>query len=322
MAYVFRSIVIDEIKRFFGEQLHFDCDVFENARQYQIDLDVNDSGINDTNKHDIKMMKKKLELRLLEMGYKMNNAEKNVYYNLASKWRSRNLVHRVAKTNLPRDTTVFQNKSHDPYEFNTDVWSIIKDFIGLYNIKMDYHKIKSKVKKKDIIDAYFGVAKQPLFRMEIILNRWGEPEKLPKCPNGKMWVDLVLKRAALGYKNKEFYEELSRLIEHSAPKMQTCICGKIVSKTNYTHIHSKSHVNFILENIAVSDLETMDKVHLNMCGFYTTPFYSQATMSVIRIWNCYARRPRENPRNIVPFMKREPQDVQNNTYDTIYPTSL
>lgn len=78
---------------------------------------------------------------------------------------------------------------------------------------MNYIDIKKKLNRDMISRAYFDDAKLPLITRTITYNNRGQPEKLLpiKC---KVWIGMILKRAAMGYSNRKFYESLAYQIEH------------------------------------------------------------------------------------------------------------
>ena len=79
--------------------------------------------------------------------------------------------------------------------FDQASWRVIKEFVGIYGIKMDYSTI-CKLHVGDIHDAL----------------RWSEiipPTFIYNYhKNPKSWKARLLKRASLGYKSRQFYEEL------------------------------------------------------------------------------------------------------------------
>ena len=134
-------------------------------------------------------------------------------------------------------------------------WFVVKEFLGVYNIKMDYSRIKS-LNKKQIANAYFIVAKQPLIRFSVRVNWLGNTVKVRKFSCEK-WISIILKRAAKGYKNRQFYEHLQEILH--PPKLK-CICGKSISIVNNTHRHTKGHINHLLKNVCLDKIGENDRV--------------------------------------------------------------
>jgi len=160
------------------------------------------------------------------------------------------------------------------HTFDQRSWRIIKDFVGIYNIKMDYTKI-TKLSKDKISKAYFEHAELPIKPFEVSIvyrakyNRNGKIISLtPDTPSGtrpfvpsgtrpfdkgiKEWKAIILKKAAQGYKNRKFYEALAKMVK--LPKI-TCICGlKMGYKSHQqtAHFRTRAHVNRMLKCVPVS----------------------------------------------------------------------
>jgi len=132
---------------------------------------------------------------------------------------------------------------------------------------MDYTKI-AKLSKDKISKAYFQDAKLPIESFEVSIvyrakyNQNGKIISLaPDTPSGtqpfdkgmKEWKDLILKKAAQGYKNRQFYEELAKMV--NPPPKITCICGlKIGSNIHQQNAHyrTRHHVNRMLKCVPLS----------------------------------------------------------------------
>lgn len=159
------------------------------------------------------------------------------------------------------------------HTFDQRSWRLIKDFGGIYGIKMDYTKI-TKLSKDKITKAYFDVAKLPLEPFEISIvyrakyNQNGKIISLaPDTPCGtrpfdkgvQEWKTLILKKAAQGYKNREFYEALAKLV--APPPKVTCVCGLKMglSRTQqYKHYQSPTHINRMLQCVPVKSVQSLD----------------------------------------------------------------
>ena len=84
--------------------------------------------------------------------------------------------------------------------FDQASWRIIKEFVGIYGIKMDYSTIL-KLHVSDIHDAMMWTEIIP---PTFIHNyRW-----VPIS-----WKTLLLKKVAHGYKSRQFYQELQVKID-------------------------------------------------------------------------------------------------------------
>ena len=153
------------------------------------------------------------------------------------------------------------------HTFDQRSWRIIKDFVGIYNIKMDYTKI-TKLSKDKISKAYFEHAKLPMEPFEVSIvyrakyNQNGKIISLaPDTPSGtrpfdksiKEWKALILKKAAQGYKNREFYEAVAKMV--APPPKVTCICGLKMGWKSYqqdAHFRTRNHINRMLQCVPVS----------------------------------------------------------------------
>ena len=162
-----------------------------------------------------------------------------------------------------------------PHMFDQRSWRLIKEFTGIYGIKMNYSKI-AKLSKDKITKAYFQVAKLPIKPFEVSIvyrakyNQNGKIISLaPDTPSGtrpfvpsgtrpfdkgiKEWKAIILKKAAQGYKNRQFYEELAKMV--NPPPKITCICGLKIGPNDhqqYNHYRTRAHVNRMLKCVPVS----------------------------------------------------------------------
>jgi hypothetical protein len=153
------------------------------------------------------------------------------------------------------------------HTFDGRSWRIIKEFTGIYGVKMNYSKI-AKLSRDKLSNAYFEEAKLSLdpFDLSIVYlckyNKKGEIISLnPDTPRGtrpfnksaKEWKALILKRVAQGYKNRQFYEALAKMV--NPPPKVTCICGlKMGWKSHQqgAHFRTRNHVNRMLKCVPVS----------------------------------------------------------------------
>ena len=161
-----------------------------------------------------------------------------------------------------------------PHMFDLCSWRLIKDFAGIYNIKMDYSKIK-KLSRDKLSKAYFEDGKQPLISVEISWSvnfdafgnsTWSsdafEQIEATKSHGVKEWKALILKMAAQGYKSREFYEALQKLIE--PPLKETCVCGLKIGATyrqKQKHYQTKRHINRMLKCVPVSFVDPTPPPH-------------------------------------------------------------
>ena len=178
-------------------------------------------------------------------------------------------------------------------------WFVVKEFLGVYNIKMDYSRIKKSLTKKQIANAYFIVAKQPLIRFSIRFDWLGNMVKVGKFTNEE-WISIILKRAAKGYKNREFYEELQEILH--PPKFK-CICGKSISSVNNTHRNTKAHINHLLKNVCLDKIGENDRAM-----FY--PWFSPPKHVT---HNPYRRK----YVNLVKYMRKTEEDKAMFDYDDL-----
>jgi hypothetical protein len=164
-----------------------------------------------------------------------------------------------------------------PHMFDQCAWRLIKDFGGIYGIKMNYSKVPMLSKDKIVI-AYFDVAELSLEPFEMIITQKYKytkegsltiPER-PRYENGTVcneqirpktateWKRLILKRAAQGYKNRKFYEALAALL--IPPPKETCVCGLkmgLSQAQKYRHYQTPSHIRRMLTCVPVKSVECL-----------------------------------------------------------------
>jgi hypothetical protein len=132
-------------------------------------------------------------------------------------------------------------------------WYLVRQFAGIYGVKMDYTKIKSLSRDK-ITRAYFTEAKLPRFVSTITYSISGVPEKAPEIKS-QAWIALILKTAAGGHKNRKFYETLAG--ELARPKKRKCLCGLHMGSEPEqiaNHFSTKHHVNRMLGRVSPEQL--------------------------------------------------------------------
>lgn len=153
------------------------------------------------------------------------------------------------------------------HTFDGRSWRIIKEFTGIYGVKMNYSKI-TKLSREKLSNAYFEEAKLSLDPFDLSIaflckyNKKGEIISLnPDTPCGtrpfnktaKQWKALILKRVAQGYKNRQFYEAVAKMV--NPPPKVTCICGlKMGWKAHQqdAHFRTRNHVNRMLQCVPLS----------------------------------------------------------------------
>ena len=153
------------------------------------------------------------------------------------------------------------------HTFDGRSWRIIKEFTGIYGVKMNYSKI-AKLSKDKISKAYFEHAKLPIEPFEVSIvyrakyNQNGKIISLaPDTPSGTRpfdkgideWKRLILKKAAQGYKNRQFYEALAKMV--APPPKVTCVSGLKIGAAEHqkdAHYRTRAHVNRMLQCVPLS----------------------------------------------------------------------
>lgn len=109
------------------------------------------------------------------------------------------------------------------HTFDQCSWRRIKEFLGIYDIDMDYTKI-AKLSRSTLSDAYFKggkLSRKPFrtsFQYVLKFDEYGRYEVQADVFSGmrmmpeNAWKALILKHVAQGYKNRKFYETLARLV--------------------------------------------------------------------------------------------------------------
>jgi hypothetical protein len=153
------------------------------------------------------------------------------------------------------------------HTFDQASWRVIKEFVGIYGVKLNYAKIKNLSRNK-LSDAYFKEGKLPLITVQVSWSvtfdasgnsTWSEEAfkqiDTTKSQKGAEWKATILKRAAQGYKNRQFYEALAKML--SPPAKDVCVCGlKIGSapRQQDAHYRTRNHINRMLKCVPVSKL--------------------------------------------------------------------
>lgn len=92
------------------------------------------------------------------------------------------------------------------HTFDQASWRTIKEFAGIYGVKMDY-QVVSKLCASDIQDAMMWSGQIDI----LFIERTRRHRNYYRKPTD--WKALLLKKAAMGLKNRVLYEELDVLIK-------------------------------------------------------------------------------------------------------------
>jgi hypothetical protein len=154
-----------------------------------------------------------------------------------------------------------------PHTFDGRSWRIIKEFTGIYGVKMNYTKI-TKLSRDKLSKAYFEHAKLPIEPFEVLIvyrakyNQNGKIISLaPDTPSETRpfdkgcdeWKSLILKKAAQGYKNRQFYEALAKMV--APPEKISCVCGLKIGPNidqQQAHYRTRNHINRMLKCVPAS----------------------------------------------------------------------
>ena len=200
--------------------------------------------------------------------------------------------------------------SVDPHMFDQRSWRIIKDFVGIYNIKMDYTKI-TKLSRDKLSKAYFVAGKQPRpetsilvpIQYDIMGNAYTDVQIL-KNKSASEWKALILKRVAQGYKNRQFYETVAKMV--APPPKVTCVCGLKMGPNidqQQAHYRTHNHINRMLICVPVSKV-TDSKVPAWQRGNSKGNSYTL----VVRKWSNQQRRYLRKQVDLRPYM--EERDIR------------
>ena len=148
-------------------------------------------------------------------------------------------------SNKLQTTTMSQSyHASQGYYLAQPAWYLVRQFAGIYGVKMNYRAVK-RLNRDVISHAYFDVAKLPAITRTVTYNNRGQPEKLSPIKS-KDWIGMILKRAAMGYSNRQFYESLASTMH---PPPVKCPCGAMVCSTEKgtrKHRSTKAHINGML----------------------------------------------------------------------------
>ena len=180
--------------------------------------------------------------------------------------------------------------------FDQRSWRIIKEFVGIYGIKMDYTKI-TKLSRDKLSNAYFKEGKLPLITVQVSWSitfdasgnsTWSEEafkqiDTTKSQTTAKEWKATILKRAAQGHKNRQFYEAVARMV--NPPSKATCVCGLKIGRESHqqaAHFRTRNHINRMLKCVPLSKVAVAkDPVWKTMGNSYTL---------VVRKWSNHQRK--------------------------------
>ena len=199
------------------------------------------------------------------------------------------------------------------HTFDQRSWRIIKEFAGIYGIKMDYTKI-AKLPRTKLSKAYFGDGNLPLFEEEVSFtvkfNAFGKSiwsnntrkQRAALAPKGaKEWKALILRRAAQGYKNRQFYEAVAKML--APPAKVTCVCGLKMGSNDLrqnAHYRTRAHVNRMLKCVPLSKVAD---------STVPVPTWDRNKMGnshtlVVRKWSNQQRRYLRKQVDLRPYMEQ------------------
>tara|TARA_B100001094_G_scaffold94143_1_gene90036 strand:+ start:1313 stop:1744 length:432 start_codon:yes stop_codon:yes gene_type:complete len=92
------------------------------------------------------------------------------------------------------------------HKFAQAPWRIIREFAGIYGVKMDYSKFAT-ISVSTIEDA---INYSELFQDKFFISRMRRDHKYFRNP--KVWKTFLLKLISSGCKSRKFYEEISQRI--------------------------------------------------------------------------------------------------------------
>ena len=154
------------------------------------------------------------------------------------------------------------------HRFDQRSWRIIKEFVGIYGVKMDYSKI-AKLSRDKLSKAYFVAGKQPRagtsilvpIQYDIMGNAYTEVStkrmfhRALRRKSASEWKALILKWVAQGYKNRQFYEAVAKMV--APPPKVTCVCGLKMGTMEHqqlAHYRTRAHVNRMLQCVPLSEV--------------------------------------------------------------------
>ena len=200
--------------------------------------------------------------------------------------------------------------------FDQASWRIIKEFTGIYGVKMDYSKI-AKLSRDKLSNAYFKVGKFPTPKVSvtitIIHDCNGNPsyQHLPAIQpkTAKQWKALILKQVAQGYKNRQFYEAVAKMV--GPPPKVTCVCGLKIGRNidqQYNHYRTRAHVNRMLKcvpvsKVAVSKVPVCDRAWVEDWT-QRSPVMGNSYTLVVRKWSNHQRQFLVKQIDLRPYMEQ------------------
>ena len=209
-----------------------------------------------------------------------------------------------------------------PHTFDGRSWRIIKEFTGIYGVKMDYTKI-TKLSRDKLSKAYFVAGKQPRSESSILVpiqydimgNAYTSHttdkmlNRALKRKSASEWKALILKWVAQGYKNRQFYEAVAKMV--GPPPKVTCVCGlKIGHKDHqkYNHYRTRAHVNRMLKCVPVSKVAD-SKVPVSDRAWVDdwtqrSPVMGNSYTLVVRKWSNHQRQFLVKQIDLRPYMEQ------------------
>ena len=220
-----------------------------------------------------------------------------------------------------------QSSSH---MFDQRSWRIIKEFTGIYGVKMDYTKI-AKLSRDKLSKAYFVAGKQPRPETSIlvpiqydIMGNAYTSHTTDKMLNQALrrksaseWKALILKWVAQGYKNRQFYEAVAKMV--APPPKVTCVCGlKIGTMEHQQHAHyrTRAHVNRMLQCVPLSKVVDSEVP----AGW---PLRGNSHTLALRRWSNSQRRYLRKQVDLRPYMEeRDINQAQVYNYCSLHAVKL
>ena len=209
-----------------------------------------------------------------------------------------------------------------PHTFDGRSWRIIKEFTGIYGVKMDYTKI-TKLSRDKLSKAYFVAGKQPRPEASIlvtiqydIMGNAYTSHKTDKMLNRALrrksaseWKALILKWVAQGYKNRQFYEAVAKMV--GPPPKVTCVCGLKIGRNidqQYNHYRTRAHVNRMLKcvpvsKVAVSKVPVCDRAWVEDWT-QRSPVMGNSYTLVVRKWSNHQRQFLVKQIDLRPYMEQ------------------
>lgn len=216
------------------------------------------------------------------------------------------------------------------HRFDQRSWRIIKEFVGIYGVKMDYTKI-TKLSRDKLSKAYFVAGKQPRPETSILVpiqydmmgNAYTEVKtkrmfhRALKSKSASEWKALILKRVAQGYKNRQFYEAVAKMV--APPPKVTCVCGLKMGTMEHqqdAHYRTRAHVNRMLQCVPLSKVVDSEVP----AGW---PLRGNSHTLALRRWSNSQRRYLRKQVDLRPYMEeRETNQAQIYNYCSLHGAQL